>query len=277
MAEDPLAWQIGPEVVVQIPPHSPVRPFMDTVFSLARVPFVQKPRYSVLLDAEELRNGALQILADEMPVFQIEHSDEGPPVIEKMFAHYCARMCVGYAVFHAAALRINGKGLLLPAERGSGKSTLCSFLTRRGFEYLGDDLIFVNLATLDLHAFPKAITLKSGSFDFVPEEDTYQDAVRGEVRYFTPANGGNGSIAFDKLKLIVLPNFTPEGVNQARQVPPEIVALSLVQQTFGGLERDERTLDAIARFAEKPAFMIEYSHQDFAETSIRKLMGEPAT
>jgi hypothetical protein len=275
VAEDPLAWQIGPEVVVQTSAGSPVRPFMDTVFSLARVDLVEKPRYSVLLDAEELRNGALQVLADEMPVFRIERPEEGPPVIEKIFAHYCARMCVEYAVFHAAALRINGKGLLLPAERGSGKSTLCHFLTRRGFEYLGDDLIFIHLDTLDLHAFPKAITLKSGAFDFVPEAATYQDAVRGEVRYYTPTVGGNASFTYKDLKLVVLPNYAHDGINQTRQVLPEITALSMVQQTFGGLERDERTLDAISRFSEKPAYMIEYAHQDFAETAIRKLMGEP--
>jgi hypothetical protein len=44
---------------------------------------------------------------------------------------------------HAAAVCMNGRGLLLPGSSGVGKSTLTIALVRAGFGFLGDNLCFL--------------------------------------------------------------------------------------------------------------------------------------
>jgi hypothetical protein len=58
---------------------------------------------------------------------------------------------LGYFFIHAAGLKRNGTGLLIPGMSGSGKSTLTIALIRAGFGFLSDDRLI-------LHRHPSGIT-----------------------------------------------------------------------------------------------------------------------
>ncbi len=62
---------------------------------------------------------------------------------------------------HAAALEREGRGLLLVAESGGGKSTTAWGLLHHGFRYASDELAPIDLATGRVHAFPHALCLKA--------------------------------------------------------------------------------------------------------------------
>jgi hypothetical protein len=47
---------------------------------------------------------------------------------------------------HAGAMARDGVGVLIPGQSGSGKSTSCLNLLRAGYDYLGDDYVWVELA-----------------------------------------------------------------------------------------------------------------------------------
>jgi hypothetical protein len=66
----------------------------------------------------------------------------------------------GGLLFHAAALAWQGRGLLLPAFTGAGKSTLAAWLLGRGFSYLTDELAFVPAGSVWLHGFIRPLSLK---------------------------------------------------------------------------------------------------------------------
>lgn len=61
---------------------------------------------------------------------------------------------------HAGVLRRAGVAVMLVAKPGGGKSTLCWALLHHGFDYLSDELAPVNLATLEVHPFARALALK---------------------------------------------------------------------------------------------------------------------
>jgi len=61
---------------------------------------------------------------------------------------------------HAAVLKCANLALMLVAESGGGKSTVCWALLRHGFRYLSDELGPVDLKTLEVHPYPRALTLK---------------------------------------------------------------------------------------------------------------------
>jgi hypothetical protein len=94
---------------------------------------------------------------------------------------------------HAAGLALDGRGLLVAGTSGAGKSTLTVALLRAGFDFLGDDLVFLEPDAepsraravltpepsgarsvpapegLGLRAFPDEIDLTEPSVRFFPE------------------------------------------------------------------------------------------------------------
>lgn len=71
---------------------------------------------------------------------------------------------------HAAAVARNGGSLLLPGTSGAGKSTLTIALLRAGFDFLGDDITFLEdadgLATL---AFPEKVDVTDNTLSLFSE------------------------------------------------------------------------------------------------------------
>lgn len=60
---------------------------------------------------------------------------------------------------HAAGVATDSEGFLFPAHGGTGKTTMSMALLAHGFRLLGDDLLFVDLATRTVHAYPRPLHL----------------------------------------------------------------------------------------------------------------------
>ena len=73
-----------------------------------------------------------------------------------------------YFMVHAAGLARDGRGLLITGDSGSGKTTLALALLRAGFEFLGDDTIFIDNNT-QARAFPDEIDITAPTARFFPE------------------------------------------------------------------------------------------------------------
>ncbi len=61
---------------------------------------------------------------------------------------------------HAAALSLAGRGLLIVAASGTGKSTTAWALLHHGFDYLSDELAPVALDSVQVQPYPHALCLK---------------------------------------------------------------------------------------------------------------------
>ncbi len=77
----------------------------------------------------------------------------------------------GLFAVHAAAVSVDGKGVLFPGASGAGKSTLTLALVRAGLEFLADDTVFLrhDAAGLRVHAFPDEIDLTEATMRMFPE------------------------------------------------------------------------------------------------------------
>jgi hypothetical protein len=75
-----------------------------------------------------------------------------------------------FLLFHAGAVATpTGKGVLFPAEAGSGKTTLVTGLVRAGFGFLSDEVGVIEPITARLRPFPRALNLKEGSQAVFPD------------------------------------------------------------------------------------------------------------
>jgi len=104
--------------------------------------------YSLTADSQDVASG--------FPAEELIYEVEGCVVVQ-------AQLSKPSLVFvHAAALTINGSGLILVGESGAGKSTLCWALTHHGFRYLSDELVPLSVGSGEfrMHAYPHALCLK---------------------------------------------------------------------------------------------------------------------
>ena len=88
------------------------------------------------------------------------------PLLREIFADR------GVALIHAAALQTpQGKGVLLCAESGGGKTTTSLSLIRNGARLLADDLSFLSThkGRVQLHGLPEGLNLTQETLDFFPE------------------------------------------------------------------------------------------------------------
>jgi hypothetical protein len=102
------------------------------------------------------------------------------------------------------------KGVLLPADKGSGKSTLVAGLVRSGFGFLSDEIGVLDPASGRLHPFPRPISLKEGSLPVFPELISPEDgslyaAPRGYVRASKIRPGSMGGPC--DVRFVIVPKY----------------------------------------------------------------------
>jgi hypothetical protein len=227
------------------------------------------------LEVKPVDGLALRIFANGMPIVRVTHESRLAPAVEGMLVGYAVRTREDCAVFHAASIAVHDRAILLCGGKGSGKSTLALVMGLSGAKYLGDELALVRFADRRVEAFPKAVTLKEGSFSLFPDQQTHDDPVRGPVRYFLPADTASIGQCFASA-LIVFPRFDP-AAEQTRinDIEPHETAFELIRQCFGGLERDARTMDIIAALSNARAVSLRYSDTVEAARSIHALVHRP--
>ena len=69
-----------------------------------------------------------------------------------------------HLLFHAAALSWCGKGVILAADSGCGKTTLTLALVRHGFKFLSDEVAALALKNGELVPYPRSLSVRVGTF-----------------------------------------------------------------------------------------------------------------
>lgn len=75
-----------------------------------------------------------------------------------------------YLLLHASTVEREGRALLMTGESGAGKSTLAALLGERGWRFMGDEFALLDPITGQVHAFPRAVSLKNAAIDVVAAE-----------------------------------------------------------------------------------------------------------
>ena len=120
-----------------------------------------------------------------------------------------------YLMLHAGMLEKNGNTLLLPANPGSGKSTLCAALCHRSWRLLTDEIALVRPIDLALVSFPRLIPLKNQAIavfrSFAPDAvlgPEYPKTHKGTVCHVRPPTDSiDRSDEIGRARWIVFPKF----------------------------------------------------------------------
>ena len=158
-----------------------------------------------------------------------------------------------YLQLHAASLARDGQGVVLAGTSGVGKSTLAAGLLARGWGLFSDEFALIEPQTLRLHAFPKAVCIKSGSFDIVKglnlriaRDRPYVKVLKGAVGYINPADvPGRGATVPCPIKLILFPRYSGYDTPQLLPLPRARAAFILAGQAMNRKEFGHRTVPVL--------------------------------
>ena len=94
---------------------------------------------------------------------------------------------------HAAALTNGKKTILIPAESGSGKTTMAALLQNRGYQLLSDDFVPIDRHLFRAWHFPMAMSVKHGALDVLSslysgleQKPITETPAKKSVRYLHP-------------------------------------------------------------------------------------------
>lgn len=148
---------------------------------------------------------------------------------------------------------------MFPADSGSGKSTLALALLSRGWKYFCDEFAMIDPETLCLHPFPKALCIKSGSFEIVHRSGLafaagryHVHGYKGQVGYVNPLHFGSDVMAEPApIRLIVLPKYTPGIAPRCRPTTPDQAAFALARHSPNRTAFGDRAIAVFTDIARK--------------------------
>lgn len=188
-----------------------------------------------------------------------------------------------HLLLHASAVEKDGKALLMTGASGSGKSTLSAMLGCKGWRFMGDEFVLLDLLTGEAVPFPRLISLKNeaiGAMQATALDGRFgpllRDTPKGDIRHLVPARDAiRGMTQPAKPTLLLFPSF---GFDSAvREISPSEIFIRLTQASTNYVALGEAGFTALTRFINTvPARAIDYRSGDEAEALVSRLWDELA-
>jgi hypothetical protein len=160
-------------------------------------------------------------------------------------------------VVHAAVLAHGSGAVMLVAPSGGGKSTLSWALLHHGFDYLSDELAPIELASLDILPFPRALMVKRAPPASHPMTPRALRTTRG---YHVPLAALPGAIVSRPapLRAIFFLHYSPEHRRPSvRRMTAAEGAARLYANTLNSLAHTGQGLDGAIRITgARPCFLL---------------------
>jgi HprK-related kinase A len=188
-----------------------------------------------------------------------------------------------HLLLHASAVEKDGKALIMTGASGSGKSTLAAMLGHKGWRFMGDEFVLLDLVTGDAVPFPRLISLKNEAIGAM--QATALDArfgplmtgtPKGDIRHLVPpADAIRRMAELAKPTLLLFPSFGYEPV--VREIGASEVFMRLTQASTNYVALGEAGFTTLTRFIKKvPSRAIDYRDGIEAEALVNRLWGELA-
>lgn len=214
-----------------------------------------------------------QLLLDDIPCATFDSLSQIPPFLETLACQFLLYHREDALPIHSAGVLTPRGAVLLPGEKGSGKSTLSLWLAQRGFRYLGDELLWAHPGGT-VEPFPKAAAIKAGSFFLFGESREFDSLTRGPLRYFAPRNAASPMEGPFPVDCILFPLFSTAAEPGCFPLQPEETLFYLAQMVFGGMARRENLFPHLLALSANPAWLFVYRDAREVEDWLRAREGE---
>lgn len=186
-------------------------------------------------------------------------------------------------VIHAAVVERDGEALLLAADPGSGKSTLCAALVQAGWRLLSDELALVELDSGMARPIARPISLKNNSIGIVRSldpslvfSDTCPDTAKGDIAHVRPPSASVARIGMPaRPRLVIFPKYAAESPLAGESVGKAHALVEMVRHAFNYPMLGAAGFDAMARLLDGAAVhRLRYSSFDQILPEIDRLWAQ---
>lgn len=188
-----------------------------------------------------------------------------------------------HLLLHASAVEKDGKALIMTGASGSGKSTLAAMLGHKGWRFMGDEFVLIDLITGEAVPFPRMISLKNeaiGAMQASALDGRFGPLMtgtpKGDIRHLVPPREAIAQMAVPATPaLLLFPSFgyAPE----VREIGAGEVFIRLTQASTNYVALGEAGFVTLTRFIKNvPARAIDYRDGIEAEALVNQLWEELA-
>jgi hypothetical protein len=182
-----------------------------------------------------------------------------------------------HLVFHAAAVALGGRGVLLVGGRGAGKTTLAARLAGAGFTYYADEMSAVDTRTRRLTPLPRTLNVKPQTVRLLAGCDlrigSYDpDPSRYPARYALPPAARVGREPVE-VGLVLFPRRADGRHAGLTAIRASQAAVLLVRHAYNFPAMPDRGFALVAGLLERaPAFVLEHDDLSEATRMVREIL-----
>lgn len=199
------------------------------------------------------------IYGDGLRIFSGRKATEVFPYLEWGINWRVVRRHGRLLQLHAATLGRAGRTMLFAGNSGCGKSTLAAVLLARGWKYFGDEFALIDVETMHVRPFPKALCVKSGSFELVRRLELplfrrrhYSKDFKGPVGYIDPrVRCESVATCPAPVDYIIFPQYSPDRVPDLVALPRAAAAFELARCTFNPGDFGRRFMPLVCEFVRR--------------------------
>lgn len=200
---------------------TPCRDLMKRYTSLYRHWQVDTPREDAIHVHVEPRRRApwrrkrYDVIVNDVIRFEPARRAEVLPYVEWAINWEVPKVYPRFLQFHASAMQFEGQRVIFPAPSGHGKSTLTAGLLAHGWQYLCDEFALVDVETLELQPYPRAICIKKPSHAVIRglglslhERQYHFKGSKGYVGYLDPRSAGDDAVGSPgPVRFVIFPKY----------------------------------------------------------------------
>ena len=227
-------------------------------------------------------DGAIELYRADQLRYEGNDSGAAAGILLDETGHALAQDCADGPLFHAAALNYQGRGLLMPADSGSGKTTSAAWLTRQGFNYLSDELVFIATGATKLQAFNRPLHVKKPAIPVIEgitgirfDPSHHEQVVRSRQGLLVQASLLNPTNTYTtpEFKLIIFPKYRPNADLKLTRLSKAEVGMRLIGCLVNARNLPQHGFPEIARLAQQaPAYAMTYGCIRQTDTLIKSLL-----
>ena len=183
-----------------------------------------------------------------------------------------------FLIFHAGTIEKNGKVIVMPAEQGSGKSTLTAAMVYSGWRLFSDELALISLEDELVYPCTRPINLKNDSIEIINNfvenavfSTIAKDTHKGTVSLLKPPTDSVKRIHEPaSLHSIVFPKYIPKVDAKLTPINQIQAFEQLIEHSFNYHILGEEGFHLIANIL-KTVNCYQFEYSDFEEA--KKILG----